>query len=100
MPRGARRCVAGARVRRGGRVRRAAIGLGLLGGLVAWAVEIAGQAPAPIVAHLRKAFTGTLNDKGMKRLINKINSEINHIEGGEWEKVLAEEQERLKKIYE
>ena len=50
MPRGARRCVAGARVRRGGRVRRAAIGLGLLGGLVAWAVEIAGQAPAPIVA--------------------------------------------------
>ena len=31
-------------------MRRAAIGLGLLGGLVVWAVEIAGQAPAPIVA--------------------------------------------------
>tara|TARA_R110001592_G_scaffold39624_8_gene130466 strand:- start:6529 stop:7476 length:948 start_codon:yes stop_codon:yes gene_type:complete len=56
--------------------------------------------PAPVVEHLRKAFTGTLNDKGMARLIAKINSEINHIEGGEWVKVLAEEQERLKKIYE
>jgi len=56
--------------------------------------------PAPIVAHLRKGFEGTLHDKGMKRLIKKISSKINHIEGSAWEKVLAEEQERLKKIYE
>ena len=56
--------------------------------------------PEPIVAHLRKAFTGILHDKGMKRLIAKINSEINHVEGGEWVAVLKEEQERLMKIYE
>ena len=56
--------------------------------------------PEPIVAHLRKAFTGILNDDGMKRLIAKINSEINHVEGGEWVAVLKEEQERLMKIYE
>lgn len=56
--------------------------------------------PAPIVAHLRKAFTGILQDKGMKRLIKKINSQINHVEGGAWVKVLEEERKRLKKIYE
>lgn len=56
--------------------------------------------PKPIVAHLRKAFTGILKDKGMLRLVGKINSEINHVEGGAWVKGLAAEQARLKKLYE
>lgn len=51
------------------------------------------------VAHLRKAFGEILQDKGMKRLIKKINSEIHHLDGIEWQKVLDEEIERLKKLY-
>lgn len=56
--------------------------------------------PGDRVARLREAFGELVEDEGLLRLMDRINTDLKYLDGEEWEQELATEQQRLLEIYE
>lgn len=55
--------------------------------------------PEPILAKLREGFGKLVADKGLLRLIGKINSEIKYVGAAPWKNELEEDKKALMEIY-
>lgn len=58
------------------------------------------ETPQDRVEKLRQAFAELVEDEGLLRLMDRINTEIKYLGGEEWAEELGEEQKRLLEIYE